>query len=305
MHYAGQGVAKDVAEAARLFRLAADQGHAEAQYNLGGMHFHGVGVAKDLLEAARLFRLAADQRNAHAEYYLGRMYFTGEGGVQDLAEAARLLRLAADQGHAGAQLYQGGMHDAGSGGMHRKGRRVPKEAARSEAPASSAVYSLVAGQPLWIALPTMTLCGVLLVGWGYARRAATDCQGRPGHGRAAHALHDQVTKVQHAQAKQAAKQVAANKAAELRAAAKKGVRMSAAAANELATQATATMNVAKQAAAKKEADMKEAARNKADAEREARARAPLAPPMGAVCTARVASLACSAGSDGDAHADVP
>ena len=81
--------------------------------------------------------------------------------------------------------------------------------------------------------------------------------------------------------------------------------MSAAAANEVATQATATMNMAKQAAAKKEADMKEAARNKADAEREARASAPLASPMGAVCTAHVATLARSSGSDGDAHADVP
>jgi hypothetical protein len=47
--------------AARLYRLAADQGRAEAQYNLGVMHANGQGVAQDDAEAVRLYRLAADQ----------------------------------------------------------------------------------------------------------------------------------------------------------------------------------------------------------------------------------------------------
>ena len=64
MYYSGEGVAKDLAEAARLFRLASDQGHAAAQNRLGGVYYTGYGVVKDLAEAARLFRLAADQGNA-------------------------------------------------------------------------------------------------------------------------------------------------------------------------------------------------------------------------------------------------
>jgi len=55
-------LAKDDREAARLFKLAADQGLREAQYNLGVFYEQGRGgLAKDDREAARLFKLAADQ----------------------------------------------------------------------------------------------------------------------------------------------------------------------------------------------------------------------------------------------------
>ena len=60
MYCSGEGVAKDLAEAARLFRLAADEGNAYGQNALGAMYLEGTGVAKDEAEAARLFRLAAD-----------------------------------------------------------------------------------------------------------------------------------------------------------------------------------------------------------------------------------------------------
>ena len=50
-------------EAARLYKLAADQGFAIALYHLGVMYSKGKGVAKSLKEAARLFR---DSRGALA-----------------------------------------------------------------------------------------------------------------------------------------------------------------------------------------------------------------------------------------------
>ncbi len=53
MYQQGEGVAKDLVEAARLLRLAADQGNADAQLSLGGMYYHGEGVARDHREAAR------------------------------------------------------------------------------------------------------------------------------------------------------------------------------------------------------------------------------------------------------------
>ena len=67
------GVAQDYAEAARLYRLAAAQGHAGAQNNLGGMFDHGQGVAKDRAEAIRWYRLAAAQGNAIAQSSLKRL----------------------------------------------------------------------------------------------------------------------------------------------------------------------------------------------------------------------------------------
>jgi len=58
----------DYAEAARLYRLAADQGNAQGQSGLGWFYEHGRGgAAKDDHEAARLYRLAADQGDAQGQ----------------------------------------------------------------------------------------------------------------------------------------------------------------------------------------------------------------------------------------------
>ena len=65
----------------------ADQGDADAQYNLGLMYDYGYGVAEDDAEAARWYRLAADQGHAIAQYNLGLMYASGRGVVEDDAEA--------------------------------------------------------------------------------------------------------------------------------------------------------------------------------------------------------------------------
>ena len=61
MYANGEGVPEDDAEAVRWYRLAADQGHADAQYNLGWMYANGEGVVEDDAEAVRWYRLAADQ----------------------------------------------------------------------------------------------------------------------------------------------------------------------------------------------------------------------------------------------------
>jgi TPR repeat protein len=67
------GVAEDYAEAMRLFRLAAAQGHADAQTCLGGMFEYGNGVKKNKTEAIRWYRLAAAQGYAHAQNCLTRL----------------------------------------------------------------------------------------------------------------------------------------------------------------------------------------------------------------------------------------
>jgi hypothetical protein len=69
----GEGVAKDREEAVRLIRLAADQGHADAQVKLGEMFEYGEGVAKDGAEAIRLYHLAAEQGIFLAGVHLTRL----------------------------------------------------------------------------------------------------------------------------------------------------------------------------------------------------------------------------------------
>ena len=50
---------RDEAEAMRWFRAAADQGHAEAQNQLGVAYAEGDGVERDDMEAVRWYRADA------------------------------------------------------------------------------------------------------------------------------------------------------------------------------------------------------------------------------------------------------
>ena len=95
MYAHGHGVPQDYAEALKWYRLAAAQGDAEAQLNLGVMYAHGHGVPQDYAEALKWFRLAAAQGHAEAQYNLGVMYLNGQGIAQDDVQAYKWFDLAA------------------------------------------------------------------------------------------------------------------------------------------------------------------------------------------------------------------
>ena len=89
----------DYQTAYREWKAAANQGQAEAQYNLGLLYLKGLGVAKDPAEAFRWLRLAADQGQANAQFQVGMMREKGVGVPQDYAQrtgsAAAITRLRA------------------------------------------------------------------------------------------------------------------------------------------------------------------------------------------------------------------
>ncbi len=99
----GVGVAKDASEAVKWFRRAAEQGHAAGQCALGSCYANAVGVARDDVEAVKWYRKAAEQGLAEAQYNLGICYHTGEGVTKDPVEAVKWYRKAAEQGFAEAQ----------------------------------------------------------------------------------------------------------------------------------------------------------------------------------------------------------
>ena len=103
------------AEVVQWFRMAAEQGDAKAQFNLGNIYDTGEGVPENDTEAVRWYRMAAEQGYAKAQVNLGLMHFNGSGVPQDVVEAARLFRLAAEQGNALAQLTLGLMYTLGKG----------------------------------------------------------------------------------------------------------------------------------------------------------------------------------------------
>lgn len=92
----------DFAAAFKEWKPLAEQGNAEAQYNLGVLYQYGRGAPQDDAEAAKWFRQAAEQGDPDAQYSLGVLYSEGRGVDKDLDAAATWLRRAADQGHAGA-----------------------------------------------------------------------------------------------------------------------------------------------------------------------------------------------------------
>lgn len=53
-------VAKDMEQAVRWYKKAADQGEPYAQYRLGGCYANGAGVAKDIEQAVQWYKKAAD-----------------------------------------------------------------------------------------------------------------------------------------------------------------------------------------------------------------------------------------------------
>jgi len=67
--------------------LAAAQGNAQAQYNLGDKYKNGEGVPEDNAAAVRWYRLAAAQGNVRAQGSLGLMYATGAGVPQNYQRA--------------------------------------------------------------------------------------------------------------------------------------------------------------------------------------------------------------------------
>lgn len=147
-------VAKDNAEAVRLYRLAAERGNAFGQWNVaytllygdlgvprdaaGGMHWLRLAVGQGVLraqevlgwvlakdaegvpanpeEGVRLLRLAAAAGGEEAQYNLGFLAVTGEAGVpQDYMEGARWYCLAIEGGNEDAPGALGFLHASGLG----------------------------------------------------------------------------------------------------------------------------------------------------------------------------------------------
>jgi TPR repeat protein len=92
---------------ALTIREAAEQGDAEAQWELGRRYEHGTGVDQDQTEAVKWYRKAAEQGHVLAQFFLGICYHYGLGVEQDKTEAVKWYRKVAEQGDALAKFYLG------------------------------------------------------------------------------------------------------------------------------------------------------------------------------------------------------
>jgi TPR repeat protein len=110
----GAGVARDEAQARKLFERAAEAGNPRGVSNLAALG-GGNGAPSNPARARELLAKAAET-NAEAQYQLGLMLADGTGGAQDDAGARSLFEKAAAQNHPGALERMGAFTQEGRGG---------------------------------------------------------------------------------------------------------------------------------------------------------------------------------------------
>ncbi len=110
-----EGYTKDIHEAVRWYRKAAEQGNAIAQHKLGHCYENGIGVTQDCEAAVNLYKASAEQGNVNAQYNLGICYTNGIGVEKDYSAALKWFRKSAEQGNAAAQCNLAWYYDTGTG----------------------------------------------------------------------------------------------------------------------------------------------------------------------------------------------
>jgi uncharacterized protein len=111
----GSGVAKDEAQARKLFERAAEAGNPRGVTNLAALS-NSSGATSDPVKARALLARAAQTNSAEAQYQLGLMTADGIGGPKDDVAARGLFERAAAQGHPRALERMGAFAQAGRGG---------------------------------------------------------------------------------------------------------------------------------------------------------------------------------------------
>ena len=111
----GEGVPENHVKAVYWYKSAAEQGYAPAQYNLGFDYYSGEGVPKNYVKANYWFKKVAEQGDAAAQNHLGLSYDNGEGVPKNYVKANYWFKKAAEQGFADAQYNLGLDYDNGEG----------------------------------------------------------------------------------------------------------------------------------------------------------------------------------------------
>jgi TPR repeat protein len=115
----GVGVPKDLAQAAKWYRKAAEAGNRRSMEILGTLYERGLGgLPKDDVQAVNWYRKAAEAGDAFGMNSLGSTYEHGQGGLpKDDAQAVEWFRKAAEFGDASGMRNLGIMYAAGRGGL--------------------------------------------------------------------------------------------------------------------------------------------------------------------------------------------
>lgn len=96
---------KNLQEAHKYYKMAADKGHIHASIMVAIDLLNGIGTAKDKKTGTKYLQIAADGGAAYAQYLLASLYQVGEIGFLGREQKAmKYFEMAAKQGDARSQI---------------------------------------------------------------------------------------------------------------------------------------------------------------------------------------------------------
>ena len=111
--YGKGGVEKDLSEAFRWNKMAADNGYQLSLFNVALAYRRGQGIGKDKVKAMEYYRHAAAAGSIYSFFSLGEMYENGEGAPVNYKKAIHYYREAANRKVWQASLRLGDMFNEG------------------------------------------------------------------------------------------------------------------------------------------------------------------------------------------------
>jgi TPR repeat protein len=129
LYHHGIGIPQDFRYAAYWYTKAAEQGHVFAQYSLGNLYRYSYNAefCRDYDQAVYWYKKAAEQGNLDAQYGLGYMYDYGDEIPQDYKQAFFWYTKAAEQGHYFAKEHRDEMLEKMSQSQNEEVRQLSKE----------------------------------------------------------------------------------------------------------------------------------------------------------------------------------
>lgn len=146
----GQGVDKNIGEAMRWYRMAADSGDPVAQTDLAYLYEIGANGEPSPEEAAKWYLRAAVTGFARAQFNLGTLYLRGAGVEKSEEDGAHWISEAADAGCPAAEAAMGSLYASGRGVPRdeQKARELTEKAAKTSDPTSCTRFGPEASRAL-------------------------------------------------------------------------------------------------------------------------------------------------------------
>lgn len=110
----GRNHFKNKRRAKKIYRIAAERGHAESQFRLGVIYYN-LNSVPNKVNAVKWFKMAAEQGNIRSNNYLGICYERGDGVAKNPEKAVYYYKIGSTMGDPYATRNLGVCYEYGQG----------------------------------------------------------------------------------------------------------------------------------------------------------------------------------------------